>query len=287
MMVMAEVLAISPSALSRWLDRRQRPATVARCGRPCVIDAEARERIRACYAEHLGQWGPQVLAGWCRREGLGDWSASTVAVVVADLREPKPAVPPPVRYEITASNVMWSEDGTGIKLRGRKQELLVVQDEHARCKLNWELADGPATSKDVHSYPEQAFGRHGAPLVLKHDGDAIFHTPEVEALLEASGSGPDRTAGLSRLQRQAGAFHAGHQELRVGHETAWLRRASRRTYPCYNAGSERGANSARPRQPYGQGSVPRRADPVAGSKAVQKLCGRTGSNITDRSKTAE
>jgi len=184
MKVVAEVLAIGPGTLSRWVDRQQSPAASVRCGRPCVIDAEARERIRTCYAEHLGQWGPQVLACWCRREGLGDWSASTVGAVIADLREPKPAARPPVRYEITASNVMWSEDGTGFKQHGRKQELLVVQDEHARCKLNWELADGPATSKDVHRYLEQAFGRYGAPLVLKHDGDAIFHTPEIKALLE-------------------------------------------------------------------------------------------------------
>jgi hypothetical protein len=68
---------------------------------------------------------------------------------------------------------------TGFRQRGRKQELLVVQDEHARLKLHWRLVDGPARAEDVHAYLESAFARHGAPLVLKHDGDAIFHEPRV------------------------------------------------------------------------------------------------------------
>jgi transposase InsO family protein len=124
-----------------------------------------------------------VLTDWCRREGLGDWCAGTVAAVIADLQEPEEEKPSPIRYEITATGVMWSEDGTGFLQRGRKQELLAVQDEHSRRKLNWDLADGPATSRDVRRYLERAFKKYGPPLVLKHDGDGIFHTPEVSSLL--------------------------------------------------------------------------------------------------------
>ena len=125
-----------------------------------------------------------MLAAWCRREGLGDWSAGTLAAVIADLGEEEEDKPCPIRYEMTASNVMWSEDGTGFRQRGRKQELLVVQDEHSRRKLNWDLADGPATAQDVLRYLERAFNKYGPPLVLKHDGDTIFHTPEIATLLE-------------------------------------------------------------------------------------------------------
>jgi len=124
-----------------------------------------------------------VLADWCRREGLGDWCAGTVAAVIADLQEPEEETPSPIRYEITATGVMWSEDGTGFLQRGRKQELLAVQDEHSRRKLNWDLANGPATSRDVRRYLEKAFKKYGPPLVLKHDGDGIFHTPEITTLL--------------------------------------------------------------------------------------------------------
>ena len=128
-----------------------------------------------------------MLAAWCRREKLGSWSAGTISRAIDDLRESEEVSPPPVRYEITASNVMCSEDGTGFRQQGRKQELLVVQDEHSRLKLNWALAAGPATSKNVQKYLEQAFKTYGPPLVLKHDGDGIFHTPEVVKLLENYG----------------------------------------------------------------------------------------------------
>jgi transposase InsO family protein len=148
-----------------------------------VIPPEICERIRACYLAHYGQWGPRVLAAWCRRQGLGRYSATTIAAVIADLRQPEEPLPPPIRYEVTAANVMWSEDGTGFRQGGRKRELLVVQDEHARLKLNWRLVDGPATTADVHRYLQEAFDRYGAPLVLKHDGDGIFHTAEIRQLL--------------------------------------------------------------------------------------------------------
>jgi transposase InsO family protein len=180
---MAEALDISPCALARWLERQDFPSPGNRRGRRCLVDGEARARLRECYTSHFGQWGPQVLAAWCRRKGLGDWCAGTVAAVIADLQEPEEEKPSPIRYEITATGVMWSEDGTGFLQRGRKQELLVVQDEHSRRKLNWDLADGPATSRDVRRYLEKAFKKYGPPLVLKRDGDAIFHTPEVSLLL--------------------------------------------------------------------------------------------------------
>ena len=181
---MAKVLGISQCALGRWLDRQRDPSPSRSCGRPCVIDGANQSKIRDCYLAHFGQWGPRVLADWCRREGLGDWSAGTLAVVVNDLREPEEETLPAVRYEMTASNVMWSEDGTGFKQRGKKQELLVVQDEHSRLKLNWDLVSGPATAQDVERYLVKAFERYGAPLVLKHDGDSIFHAPRIRALLE-------------------------------------------------------------------------------------------------------
>jgi transposase InsO family protein len=182
--MIAEALGISPCALDRWQERQQSPSPAAERGRPCVVGVEAEARIRECYLAHYGQWGPRVLAAWCSRQGLGDWSPGTLAAVIDDLREPEEKAAPPVRYEITASGVMWSEDGTGFRQRGRKQELLVVQDEHSRLKLNWDLADGPAKAQDVQRYLEQAFDKYGPPLVLKHDGDAIFHTPEITALLE-------------------------------------------------------------------------------------------------------
>ena len=182
--MMSEVLGISHCALVRWVERQQLPSPSSHQGRPCVVSEEARTRIRECYTAHFGQWGPRVLAAWCKRTGLGDWSAGTLAAVVDDLREEKEDRPSPVRYEMTATGVMWSEDGTGFRQRGRKKELLVVQDEHSRLKLNWDLVNGPARSQDVLRYLEQAFDQYGAPLVLKHDGDAIFHTPEITTLLE-------------------------------------------------------------------------------------------------------
>ena len=182
--MIADALGISPCALDRWQERQLCPSETAERGRPRAVGEEAMTRIRECYLAHFGQWGPQVLAAWCLKQGLGDWSSGTLAGVIDDLRAPEEKEPAPIRYEMTATGVMWSEDGTGFRQRGRKQELLVVQDEHSRRKLNWDLADGPAKAQDVQRYLEQAFDKYGAPLVLKHDGDAIFHTPEITALLE-------------------------------------------------------------------------------------------------------
>ena len=111
------------------------------------------------------------------------WSATTIAAVIADLRDEPREKPPTMRYEIVGSNVMWSEDGTGFKDRGRKKELVVAQDEHARFKVGYELVDGPADEDAVHRNLEAAFARYGAPLVLKHDGGSIFHGQRIGALL--------------------------------------------------------------------------------------------------------
>jgi hypothetical protein len=182
---MAEAMEIGVDALRRWRRRFGAPARDgARRGRPEVIPPNARDRIRACYRAHFGQWGPRVLATWCHRTDLGTWSASTIAAVIADLRETPAPKPPPVRYEIVSSGVMWSEDGTGFTDRGRKKELLVVQDEHARFKLGHRLSEGPATEDTVVAYLERAFAEHGAPLVMKHDGGSIFHGGRVRQLLD-------------------------------------------------------------------------------------------------------
>jgi transposase InsO family protein len=103
--------------------------------------------------------------------------------VIADLRDEPEEKLPTIRYEIVSSNVMWSEDGTGFKDRGRKKELVVAQDEHARFKVGHELVNGPADEDAVHRNLEAAFARYGAPLVLKHDGGSIFHGERIRALL--------------------------------------------------------------------------------------------------------
>jgi len=182
---MAEVLDVSVPSLRRWQRRRAAaPAAPAQIGRPKAIADAAVAKIRRCYRQHFGQWGPQVMALWCRRRRLGDWSPSTIAAVVADLREEPEPTPAPIRYEITASQVMWSEDGAGFRENGCKKELLLLQDEHARFKVNHRLVDGPASGEEVVSYLREAFERYGAPLVLKHDGGSIFHTEDMTQLLE-------------------------------------------------------------------------------------------------------
>ncbi len=152
-----------------------------------MIPPEARQQIRDCYRTHYGQWGPRTLEAWCRREGLGTWSHGAIERVIVDLRTAEEPPPDPVRYEMTASNVMWSEDGTGFGQGRQKKELLVVQDELSRLKLNRRLVHGPAVAADVVSYLEEAFTMYGAPLVLKHDGGSIFHEREVETLLDRYG----------------------------------------------------------------------------------------------------
>jgi hypothetical protein len=181
---MAQVMGITVQALGRWVQRSDADGGSVRAGRPEAIPAAARWKLRACYLKHYKQWGPQVLRQWCRRQGLGSWSATTIAAVIADLRDEPEKRLPVIRYEIVSSNVMWSEDGTGFKDRGRKKELVVAQDEHARFKVGYELVDGPADEEAVCRNLETAFARYGAPLVLKHDGGSIFHGRRIRALLD-------------------------------------------------------------------------------------------------------
>jgi transposase InsO family protein len=125
-----------------------------------------------------------VLAAWAQREGLGRYHPDPIGRAIEDLKDPPEEKPEPRRYEITLPGVMWSEDGTGFREQGRKKELLVLQDECSRFKTNWRLANGPATAADVVDYLQEAFEKYGTPLVLKQDGDAIFHETEVTDLLD-------------------------------------------------------------------------------------------------------
>jgi hypothetical protein len=178
------LLGMTPQGLIRLLHRRVRTEQPGRPrGRPTVIGESVKKRLRDCYLKHHRQWGPRTLALWAIRKGLGRFSHGAIARVIDDLRLPKPAKPKPRRYEVTRPDAMWSEDGAGFKERGRKRELLVLQDEHSRFKTNHRLVQGPAKGKDVCSYLRAAFEKYGAPLVLKHDGGAIFHLAEVRALL--------------------------------------------------------------------------------------------------------
>ena len=185
---MAEVLGITRPALTRWIRREDRIVLSCRCpGRPEGIPAIVRQRFRSCYVAHYGQWGPRVLAEWCRRKGWGRWSATTIARVLVDL-QPHPEEPPqPVRYEVAASGVMWSEDGTGFRERGKKKELVVIQDEHSRLKLAHRLRPGPADEESVYDNLRDAIAQYGPPLVLKHDGGSIFHGERIRGLLDEHG----------------------------------------------------------------------------------------------------
>jgi transposase InsO family protein len=183
--MMAEVLGIEVVSLSRWVLRQAGGVGErGRRGRPEGMSAEVKWKIRVCYVKHYRQWGPNVLACWAEREGLGRYHPDTVGRVIEDLKEDPEEKPKSRRYEITAPGVMWSEDGTGFKKRGRKKELLVLQDECSRFKTNWRLVGGPAKATDVADYLREAFDCYGPPLVLKHDGDSIFHDRQVTDLLD-------------------------------------------------------------------------------------------------------
>jgi hypothetical protein len=183
--MMAEVLGIGVLSLSRWVLRQAGGVREkGRRGRPEVMSAEVKWKIRVCYVKHYRQWGSSVLACWAEREGLGRYDPDTIARAIEDLKEEPEEEPKPKRYEITAPGVMWSEDGVGFKERGRKKELLVLQDECSRFKTNWRLVNGPAKASDVAEYLREAFECYGPPLVLKHDGDSIFHDRQVEDLLD-------------------------------------------------------------------------------------------------------
>jgi transposase InsO family protein len=185
-MMMAETLGIASKSLNRWMKRSEkvsRRQTVL--GRPEVIPSDARWKLRECYLAHYGQWGPSVLRYWAIREKLGTWSRGTIARVIADLKPPPNEERQPLKkYEVTSPMVMWSEDGTTMRDRSRKRELLVLQDECSWYKTNWRLAYRAVRVPDVLGYLREAFEKHGAPLVLKHDGDSIFHDKAVKDLLD-------------------------------------------------------------------------------------------------------
>ena len=178
----AEVIGIAPESLGRW-EKRQEEEPRPRPPRGSCVSPDARWRIRQEYKAHYGEWGPSILSEWVEREGIGPWCADTIARVIHDIREEPEEKRTPIRYEVTASMAVWAEDGAAFRERGRKKELLVLQDEHSRYKANHRLVDGPAKGEDVCDYLEQAFEKYGAPLVLKHDGGAIFHTEGVRNLL--------------------------------------------------------------------------------------------------------
>ena len=184
--MMATVMGVKVKSLKRWRDRQQTgsPDPAPKRGRPEAIPLEIQMKIRTQYLARYKQWGPQVLADWVWRQGWGRYSAGTIARIIEDLQPTPEPQEPPRRYIITAPQVMWSEDGTDFKEKGHKKELLILQDECPRYKVNTRLVDGPATSSDVYAYLKEAFEQHGPPLVLKHDGGSIFHEASVEALLE-------------------------------------------------------------------------------------------------------
>lgn len=170
-------------------------------GRKPSVDSEARWKIRERYLAQYRQWGQGVLSWWAEREGIGSFSPSTIGRVIEDLRPKKERKPKPRRYEIAAPMVMWSEDGAGFKERGRKKELLLLQDECARKKVNRRLVDGPAQTRDVVEYLEKAFAETGPPLVLKQDNGSPLNGEEVRQLCDRHGvvllNSPPRYPGFN------------------------------------------------------------------------------------------
>jgi len=169
--------------MKRWISRLIPKKSDGR-GRPWSIPRDVVEKLRARFIASYRQWGARTLMHWAKRTGLGEYSAGAIARVISDLIPSLEPKPPTVRYEVTAADVMWSEDGTGFRTRCAKQELLVLQDECSRFKVNHRLSKGPAKAEDVIDYLSEAFERNGAPLVIKHDGGSIFHDKRVKELLE-------------------------------------------------------------------------------------------------------
>ena len=183
---MAAVQGIAVASLTRWYANQQDAENQERPkpGRPKVISAAVAWKLRQQYVDSYGQWGPRVLACWAERAGLGRYSPTTIADVIADLRPEKPPKLEARHYEITAPGVVWSEDGASFKERGKKRELILVQDECSRYKTGHDLCEGPASGQDVRQLLEELFQTHGAPLVLKRDGGSIFDEDSVRALLD-------------------------------------------------------------------------------------------------------
>jgi hypothetical protein len=73
-------------------------------------------------------------------QGPDRYHPDTTTRAIEDLRDPPDEKPKLRRYEITVHGVTWSEDGAGFRERGRKKDLLVLQDECSRFKIDWRLA---------------------------------------------------------------------------------------------------------------------------------------------------
>jgi len=226
---MAEALGIRRESLRQWTKRREMPRSEPKKrGRKPSVDSEARWKIRERYLERLGEWGPSVLACWAEREGIGIFSPTTIGRVIEDMRPKKETKPKPRRYEIAAPMVMWSEDGAGFKERGRKKELLLLQDECARKKVGKRLVDGPARTRDVVEYLERAFEETGPPLVLKQDNGSPLNGEEVLDLCDRYGvvllNSPPRYPGFNgkkeRNFRDVRGFVRALKRHRVGRSLA-------------------------------------------------------------------
>jgi hypothetical protein len=186
--MVALVVGITVQAFSRWLYKQLSPEeSTTKLGRPEVMAPEVVQAFKQRYLDSYKTWGTHVLREWGIRQGLGAYATDTIARAIKSLRDQPPEKIKPKRYEVTAPNVMWSEDGTGFKEDGEKRELLVVQDECSRCKLNSRFVNGPASAKDEYACLKEAFQEHGAPLVLKRDGHSIYQEKEVLDLLDEHG----------------------------------------------------------------------------------------------------
>lgn len=166
------------------MERREQYGPKRKRGRKEVISSEVRWKLRERYLTRYREWGPTVLSHWAQRERLGGYSPGAISRVIGDLKLPRPPKKTPRRYEIAAPGVMWSEDGSDFWDRGRKKELVLLQDECCRYKIGRLLVDGPAKGADVLQVLEEAFLRHPPPLVLKRDGGSIFDDDAVMALLD-------------------------------------------------------------------------------------------------------
>ena len=267
---MAEVMGIKYESLKRCIERLegQRPASNRKPGRPAAVAARVRLKIRNCYIGHYKQWGPSTLAQWCRRQGLGDYSPSTISSIIEDIRDKNPPKEKPRRYEITAPNVMWSEDGAGFRDYGRKRELLLLQDECSRYKVNKRLVRGPATSDDVYDYLREAFDKHGPPLVLKHDGDSIFHEKRVCKLLQENGV--INLKSPSRYPPFNGKMERAIRDIK-SYERAMKRFDSDSTLLCRIQAAIRDLNEERPR-------------PVLGGRTAREVFEDSRRSLPDRQK---
>ena len=153
-------------------------------GRPEVISAETRWKIRTKYVEKHGEWGPGPLKYWAQSEKLGSYSPTTIAKIVADLRPEKKKRKGTKGYEIAEPMVMMSQDATAFYQNGGKQEAMVLQDECSRFKVSCRLKNGTMNERVVLKHLRAAFEKHGAPLVLKQDNIAYQNTEAILQLCE-------------------------------------------------------------------------------------------------------